>query len=318
MKIILDASMLFPLENKETVILKELGISIIKRKCFSEEDLINYGKNADIIKYLGWMTPFTRKVFEKLPNLKAVVSHGVGYETIDIKAAKDHNVSISNTPGYCAEEVSTTAVTLLLSYVRKLSYWDNYIRKGKWNNDPTDLEGLETLHDEMIGIVGFGNIGRKIFEKLQGHSANFLISDPYVRVTENGFTRNAKIEELLKKARYIILACPLNKETHHLLDKDSFGLMRKDSVIINISRGGLINENELIKNLMQKNIQGAALDVFEDEPLKHDSPLLKMENVILTPHIGASGPKTPKLMGKMIFEEILRIVKGEPLLYRVA
>lgn len=318
MTVVFDSSMLYPFTDDQTAALRHMDAVCRAKPCFSEEELITHARDASIVKYLGWMTPFTRRCFENLPKLRAIVSHGVGYETIDIQAAKEFNVSVSNTPGYCAEEVSTTAVALLLSFIRRIPHWNAYIRRLEWGPSPTNTAGMDTLVGETIGIVGFGQIGRRIYEKLQGYSASFMIHDPYASITENSATHSASVQELLRESRYVILACPLDRTTHHLINRDTLAWMREDSVLINVSRGGLIDEKELVKALQANRIQGAALDVFEEEPVQKGNPLLEMDNVLLSPHTSACSPKAVALMGKLVFDETVRAVKGEPLLYRVA
>ncbi len=315
-----------PIKEEEIQILKEFNIKYIGRDCTSEEDFIMYAKDVDIIFDQG-RSQITRKVIESLPRLKAILRRGIGYDNVDIKAATENEISVSNTPGYCADEVSTHAVALLLSYIRKIPKWHNWIIEGKWEKDTVNpYEGLDSILGENIGIIGFGNIGIKIFEKLIPYKPNFFIYDiidpiiklkTYPELKDRYFFKNVPFGELLKKSKYIVLACPLTKETNHLLDEDQFKMMRDDTIIINVGRGELINERVLIEYLTRKKIGGAALDVFEDEPIKSSSPLLKLKNVILSPHNAGISSKADELSFKMSFEEMIRIATGKKLKFRV-
>lgn len=309
-----------PIKKDEIQRLKEFNIKYIGRDCLSEEDFMKYAKDADIIFDQG-QTRITRKVIEKLPKLKAILRRGIGYDNVDIEAAAKNGVCVSNTPGFCADEVSTHAVALLLSYIRKIPKWHNWIRDGKWEKSRIDpYEGLDSILGKKVGIIGFGNIGIKIYEKLIPFKPEFFVynrSNPYMKLKaypelkDRYYFKKASIEELLRKSKYIILVCPLVKETIHLLDEDQFKVMRNDAVIINVGRGRLINEEVLIKYLYEKKIEGAALDVFEDEPIKSSNPLLKLNNVILSPHNAGVSPEAEELSFKMSFEEMIRIATGK-------
>ncbi|MBM3712000.1 MAG: C-terminal binding protein [Actinobacteria bacterium] len=305
----------FPIKESWLKKFKELNADYVGNVCFTDDDVIKYGKDADIIEEV-LHTPITRKVFENLPKLKAIVKHGIGYENIDMEAARDFKVSVSNTPGFCADEVSSSCIMLLLAFSRNLCYWNKWIREGNWKPGKPPYEGLDTIKDKNIGIIGFGNMGRAIYKKLAPFDCNILIYDPYVKFDEKEFqVKRLELKELIKKAQYIILICPCNKETYHLLDEEEFKIMRKDAVVVNIGRGPLVNEKVLIKYLQDKKIAGAALDVFEEEPISPDNPLLKLENVILTPHQAGTSPVMASKLEKMVFDELVRLICGMSPIY---
>jgi len=296
--------------------LEEVGAEYIGKDCVSEEDFIANLKDVDII-YNAGHSPITKRVLKNLPRLKAIVRHGIGFDNIDIEAAREFDICVSNCPGFCIEEVSTHCISLLLAFLRKIPYLDSWIKKGKWGIEDIRNEEIDSIMGEAIGIIGFGNIGKRIYEKINAFGPNIYIYDPFIKINKKFKVRQVKLEELLRESKYIILACTLTKENINLLDKEQFKIMRNDAVIINVSRGQLINEKVLIKYLSEKRIGGAALDVFECEPIRNNNPLLKLENVILTPHQAGISPKALSLVKKMMIDEIIRIIRGEKPKHRV-
>ncbi|MBM3706187.1 MAG: C-terminal binding protein, partial [Actinobacteria bacterium] len=270
---------------------KKCGIDYRVKTCKCEDDHIKYGQDADIIFNQG-ATKITRKIIENLPNLKVIIRRGAGYDNVDVEAAREKGIIVCNTPGFCAEEVATQAIALLLAFIRRIPYWHNWTRAGKWNKGEYSFmveppfAGLDTLEGEDVGIVGFGFIGKNIYKKLIGFDVNFYVYDKYIKVDRSYNVKQVELEELLKNCRYIILCCPLTSETKYMIDDAQLKIMRNDAVIVNVGRGALINEAVLIKYLQEKKIAGAALDVFEETPVNKDSMLLKLDNVVISPHNG--------------------------------
>jgi len=301
-----------PVSEKYLRKLKKENIKYIENTHMSESDYIKDAISADIILNHG-SRKISHNIIEKLPRLQAIVRRGIGYDNIDIEAAKKCNVCVSNTPGFCTEEVSTHAVSLLLAFIRRIPYWNNWVKSGQWEIDQMSTYiGMESLHKECIGVIGFGRIGRKIVEKLiPFNPKKIYVYDPYITIEESPNLKQEKIDVLMEKARYIILSCPITEETYHIINRDRLNLLSKESVIINVGRGKLIDEVALIDSLKANRISGAALDVFEDEPIKSESSLLVLDNVILTPHNASDSPKSMKLSFEIAIDEILRIVSGK-------
>ena len=292
--------------------LKRNGIEYTGKACLNEEDLIKYAQDADILFDQGQIK-ITRKAIENLPRLKAILRRGMGYDNVDIKAAAERGICVSNTPGFCTEEVSTQAVSLLLSYIRKIPMYHNDTMSGKWDGIESTFgyAGMESLLDEVIGIIGFGNIGTRVFEKLEPFKAKFLVFDPYIKVNEKDNLKQVLLGELLKESKYIILCCGLTNETFHMIDRKQFEMMRKDVLIVNVGRGKLINEEVLIEYLKNKKIDGAALDVFKQEPLGKESAFFGLDNVILSPHNAGISCKSQDLSFRMSIDEIIRVATGK-------
>jgi len=170
-----------------------------------------------------------------------------------------------------------------------------------------------TIKNKNVGIIGFGSIGKQIFKKIFPFGPIVYICDPFLKVRKELKINFVKLSDLLKKSDYIILACASTKENFHMLDETQFKIMKKGVSIINVARGPLINEAVLIKYLKKDKIAGVALDVLEREPIEENNPLLKMENVIITPHQAGYSPESFINLKKMVFDEIIRILRGEKL-----
>jgi len=305
-----------PIEKSHISICEKNNIEYIGDDCTTESDLIGKAKNADIIFFQGHVK-MSKKVIDSLPNLKFIQVRGIGCNSVDLKTAATSNIPVSNLPGFCSDEVSTHAIALLLSFMRRIPENDKLLKQGKWDKIGFGFNGLDTLKAESIGIVGYGSIGRLISKKLSCFGAEILVHDPSIEEGSKNNIKFTSLNNLLGSCKYIILACPLSKSTEHMIDKEEFDLMKNDAILINIARGKLINEKALIDSLKEKRIGGAALDVFEKEPISDNDPLLKLKNVILSPHNAGQSKKSYELSLKMSFNEIIRFVSGKKLQYRV-
>ena len=300
---------LTPIREIDKKRLSAVNAQYIGKDCLTEEDFINYANDADII-YNGGHVFISKKVLKSLPKLKAIVRHGIGYNNIDVKAAKELGIIVSNCPGFCIEEVSTHCIALLLSFLRGIPYSNNWVKGGNWFLGNSPQISLDSIFNEIVGLIGFGNIGKRIYEKLLPFKPKIYIYDPYITNESFNFELT-DLNKLLKISKYIILACSSTESNYHMIDEEQFNYMRKDAVIVNVGRGQLINEKLLIRYLEENKIGGAALDVFEHEPINMESPLLKLNNVILTPHTAGTSPKSSELVKEMIIDEIIRIIRGE-------
>ena len=301
---------------------KKCGIKYVVKTCKCEKDHIEYAKDVDIIFNQG-SSKITREIIKNLPNLKAIIRRGVGYDNVDVEAARERGIIVCNTPGFCAEEVATQAIALLLAHLRRIPYWHNWTREGKWNKGEYSFTveppygSLDTLEGENVGIIGFGYIGKNIYKKLLPFEANIYVYDKYLEIDKTYNVKQVDLEYLLKDCKYIILCCPLTKETKYLIDEEQLNIMRKDAVIVNVGRGALINEKVLIRYIVEKKIGGAALDVFEETPINKDSLLLKLDNVVISPHNGGMSPKSIRRSFEMAFEDIVRIATGKAPVCRI-
>jgi len=268
----------------EREVLEKIGAQLIDAQCKTEQEIIEKGQGIDglLVDY----APIGENVFKFLPKLKVVARYGVGYDNVDVQAATKYGVCVVNVQNYCTEEVSDHALALLLASIRKIVLFDHWVKKRNW--DYNFSKPIYRLKNKNMGIIGFGNISRRLVEKLQPFKMNILVYDPFVHpeVAKDFQVTFTSLDQLVSESDYISIHAPLNKDTRHLISVKELNLMKNSVFIVNASRGGVIDERALIDALHNKKIAGAALDVFALEPVNQDNPLLSMENVILTPHVG--------------------------------
>jgi len=268
----------------ERGVLEKIDAQLIDSQCKTEQDVIEKAQGVDglLVDY----APIGESVFKALPRLKVVARYGVGYDKVDVRAANQYGVCVVNVQNYCTEEVSDHALALLMASIRKIVLFDNWVKKRNWNYNFS--KPIYRIKNKNMGIIGFGNISRRLVEKLQPFKMNILVYDPFVHpglAKDFGVTFTS-LDQLVTESDYISIHAPLNKDTRHLIGTKELNLMKDSVFIVNTSRGGLIDEKALIDALRNKKIAGAALDVFDQEPINQDNPLLSMENVILSPHVG--------------------------------
>src|SRR5438876_2546437 len=248
-----------------------------------EDEMIAKTRDADALVVSS--ARVTRGVMSALEGLKVVVRTGVGYDVIDVPAATELGVIIVNIPDLWIREVANHALALLLAWNRGVVVMDRQVHAVVWNGR---VPGAHTgaLHGETVGIVGLGNIGSAFARRIAALDTNVIACDPYVddkRFTALGVER-VSLETLAERADYVSVHTLLSAETRHLIGEAFLKRMKPTAMVINRSRGPVVDEQALTRALREKRLAGAALDVWEDEPVARDNPLLKMENVIATPH----------------------------------
>ena len=275
-----------PISEDGIRILKDNNIEVIYSTDEKIDENFKHIPSAD-----GWIirsgTTLDSKIINNAANLSVIGRAGVGVDNIDISAATRRGVVVMNTPDANTISAAEHTMALILALSRNISYGHEGISKGEWNRHK--LIGSE-LCDKTLGIVGLGKIGREVLQRSQAFNMKILGYDPFL--PEDFFREDelqiCDLDYLIENSDYITLHIPLTKDTKYLFDYNNLIKMKKDARIINVARGGIINENDLSKVLIENKIAGAALDVFESEPLPIDSPLRSAKNIILTPHLGAS------------------------------
>ena len=288
--------------------LAKIGAELILTKCITEEEVIEAGRDVDGI--FNSEAPLGRKAFQGLERCRAIVRCGVGTDGIDLEAATERGLLIVNVPDYCIEEVSNHAIMLLLACAKKLVRLDTWVKEGIWRGGPVSPMG--GVHGQALGLVAFGNMGRATAAKARAFNMKVLGYDPYI---DPALARAAGVElvgfdELLKRSDYVSLHTPLSPETHHMMGEREFRMMKPSAFLINTSRGPVVDEDVLIKALLEGWIAGAGLDVFEQEPTNPDNPLLKMDNVVLTPHSAAYSDDAFEFLFHRVAEEMVRVLTG--------
>ena len=250
----------------------------------SEENLINRLPEFDGCTLR--VSKLNKKILEKCPKLKVISRHGVGYDNVDIKYLKEKNITLCITTNANAIAVAEHVMYMMLSISKGITSHDQSVRKGLFKKGVADIQTLE-LDGKEILIVGFGRIGKSLINKCKSFNMVIKIFDPYVNseaIKKLGCEKVENLEAAFKTSDYISLHVPKTKETENLINLESLKLMKKNSIIINTSRGGAINENDLDFAIKKKIIFGAGIDVFNTEPVNLDNPLLKNDRVLLSPH----------------------------------
>lgn len=256
----------------------------------------------------------TREQMEKSGGrLKIIARTGVGVDPsrVDLDAAREFKIWVTNMPGSNAVSVAELAFGQMIALARHTFEANRAVRENRWS-DYLSYIGTE-LAGKTIGIVGMGNIGTRMAIRARAFEMNFLVSDPYIpesHVTALG-GKLTSLEELLRNADFVTLHCPLTAETKRMIDEPRLGLMKPSAYLINAARGGVVSEDALWRALKEKKIAGAALDVVENEPLRQDHPLLQLDNVIFTPHIGAMTLEASKRGEWGAAEEVIRVLEGK-------
>lgn len=288
--------------------LAKINADIFDYHCNNEDEVIEVAKDADAI--IVQFAPITRKVIENLDKCKLIIRYAIGVDNIDIEAATEHNIYVANVPDYGIDEVSNHAILLLLASARKLPISLQSVKEGLWDYKLT--KPLYRLAGKRLGLVGFGRIPRLIAKKLQGFSLEIISHDPYVnteQAKELG-VQMVSLDELVETSDFISIHSPLTESTKHLFNISTFEKMKRTAFIINTARGPIIKEEDLIEALRKRYIAGAALDVTEKEPIDINNPLLKMDNVILTPHSAWYTEEAIETLQKMVGEEVVRVLSG--------
>ena len=263
--------------------------------------------------------PVSRAVFEAGDDLEIVGAARGGTENVDAEAARDHGVTVLHAPGRNAAAVSDYAVGFGLSAHRSIPHFTATTARGEWALEfdpaklPVDVANLS------VGIVGFGNIGRKVAERYSGFGPDILAYDPYVNddvIREYG-AEPVEFDELLSASDVVTLHVRLSPETEHLIDGDALESMGEDALLVNTARGGLVDEDALVDALRNGTIGGAALDVFEEEPLPDDHPLLDLENVLLSPHTAGSTRDAVLNGSRILAVDIANLLDGDEPAHRL-
>ena len=295
---------------EETEELEKVGAELAGFDATTEDEIITAAKDADVI--ITAMAQITRGVMESLPDLKAIVRYGIGFDNIDVDAATDNGILVVTIPDYCYEEVSNHAIALLLTCAKKLVVLNNYTKQSGWSDARRAMPPMDTIYGQTLGLVGCGNIGQMTARKAQCFGLKVIGHDPYLdtsRATEYGITL-VSLPDLLKDSDYVSVHAPLNKETWHLIEENELKQMKPTAYLINTSRGSLVDETALIKALQEKWLAGAGLDVLEMEPFEPDNPLFKMDNVVVTPHTAFYSDVAMKRLRTSVGQEAARVASG--------
>jgi D-3-phosphoglycerate dehydrogenase len=309
-KVLVSAPYFQPVLAQFLPVLTAHGIEVVVPKVeerLSEHELLALVGDVDGV--IAGDDRFTATVLDAAPRLKVVAKWGTGIDSFDQDAFREKGVFLFNTPNAFSEPVADSVMGYILAFARKLPWMDRDMKVGTWSKIP----GV-SLRECTLGVVGVGNVGRAVIRRAASFGCRILGFDP-VEVpadflAETGVTM-ASMAELLRESDFISLNCTLNPTSYHLIDSSAFAAMKAGVVVINTARGPIIDEQALVAALQTGQIAGAALDVYEDEPLPQDSPLRRMETVLLAPHNSNSSPMAWQKVHQSTLESLLRGLKGD-------
>jgi D-3-phosphoglycerate dehydrogenase len=280
----------------------------------SPDEIVAAAAEADVI--LTDSAAITGAILARLPKARAVVCYGIGYDHVDVPAATALGVAVVNMPAFCAPEVANHTLMLVLACVRKLIRLDQGLRGGRWPDGrqmEAELAPMGNLDGEVLGLVGFGSIARLVAPRAQAFGLRVLACDPAVPAEAMHAlgVQPAVLDELLAASDYVSLHTPLTAETRHLIGAAELRRMKPTAFLINTGRGAVVDEAALVDALRAGLIAGAGLDVFEREPLPADSPLLSMDNVVVTPHTGGYSDASFARLRRWVGEAAAAVLRGQ-------
>lgn len=302
--------------REEEEVLKEIGARLEVHNLTTEEETVRVLKDADAA--LVNLHPMGAGVIRRLEKCRVLSRYGVGYDNVDVEAATAKGIWVARVPDYGFEDVSDQALALLLGCVRKIAFKDRRVRSGGWNL--IKEQPCFRVRGKVLGFIGFGGIARTLHRKLQGFGlAGVLVVDPYVdpAAVRQAGAEPVDLDTLLARADFISLHATLTAETRHLINGRAIERMKPTAILVNTSRGPLVDEQALAEALAAGRLAGAGLDVFEKEPLPADSPLRRLDNVILSDHTGWYSEESIVELKTKAARNVLEVLKGGKPVYPV-
>jgi D-3-phosphoglycerate dehydrogenase len=295
-----------------------LDAEVVKNMSPGEDEMMANAENADAIIGIGSLQPYTKKVLDSLKQCRYIASMGIGYDNIDMKAASDNCILVSNVPDYCWEEVSDHIMALILSCTRRIVQLSNAVKNGEWKHEPdVDIQrniwpGMSRMRGQTLGMIGFGGVARCMVPKAKGFGLKIVAYDPYVvseTYTEYGVEQSEDMDYVLSESDIITTNMNLTSETRHIIGMEQLKKMKPTACVINAGRGPLIDPQALHTALVEGYISMAALDVTEPEPMPLNDPLLKLDNFIATAHSAHFSPHAWKELMSRPGQGIIRLFK---------
>ena len=302
--------------------LPERGLKIISERFDAEvwpeyapppkSVMIEKAKDVDALASL-LSDKIDAEVFNAAPKLKIVAQLAVGFDNIDVQEATKRGIYVANTPEVLTDTTADFAWALLMAVARRVVEADKYVRAGQWKVSwhPSMMQGRD-IHSATIGVVGAGRIGYGVAKRATGFNMKILFYDviPRPEMEKELGAKRAELDTLLRESDFVSVHVPLMKETHHMINAEKLKLMKKTAYLINNSRGPVVDENALYTALKEGRIAGAGLDVFEQEPTSVDNPLLRLDNVVVAPHISSASYETRSRMAEMVADNLIAFFEG--------
>ena len=295
----------------EEEVLRPLDAKVWLAPASDEQTLINEASQADAIM-VGYV-PVSEAVIAAAATAgcRAIVRYGIGYDNVDISAAERHGIPVANVPDYCLDEVADHTMALLLVYARGLGEATRSVREGGWE---IPKGKIPRMNGQTLGLVGFGRIGRRVAVRALTFGLRVIALDPVAPIDVPGVQSVAGLDDVLRESDYISLHVPLTDKTRHLIDRVALTAARRQPLLINTARGGLVDLDDAVQALESGVLGGVALDVFENEPLPADHRLRTHPAAVITPHMSYYSNESEPDLIRRVAEEIARGLRGEPLL----
>ena len=294
---------------EETI--KAAGYDFSVYQCSTAKEVTAAAKEADAL--ITHFAPITREVIGTLPHCRLIIRGAVGVDNIDLEAARERKIPVANVPDYGRNDVANHVILLMLAANKKLCLLNDAVKRGAW--DFNLAKPIHRIEGKTLGLLGFGGIARMVAKKSRAFSMRVLAYDPYADPAAAGEqeVELTGLERVLEESDYISLHLPLNAETFHLMNKEAFSRMKKGCVVINTSRGDVLEEESLCRALENGTVSAAALDVLSRETIAPSHPFCKMEQVILTPHSAWYSEESVETLLRSVAGEVVRALRGEPL-----
>lgn len=299
----------------ETEILEKAGAEVIALQAKSEDDLFEVAKDCSAM-----INQYARVGYETISRMKkcqVIARYGIGVDIVDVEAATDRGILVTNVRDYCTEEVADHAISLWLTLARKIFDYNTAVRKGIWQWQSG--KPIYRLRGQTMGIVSFGKIGQSIATRAKAFGVNIIVYDPYIdtKVAQSLNVRLVDKEALLAQSDVIMMQVPMSPDTHHFLSDTEFSKMKSGAIVVNTGRGPTVDNKALYKALLEGKISGAGLDDPEEEPAKRatwspkDNPLFTLPNVIVTPHSAYYSEESILTARKTAASEVASVITGK-------
>ncbi|MSR56938.1 MAG: C-terminal binding protein [Planctomycetaceae bacterium] len=296
----------------ERSILEPLGLTLVAGQCKTPAQLIDLVHDADFV--ITQFAPVNAAVIAAMQRAQIIVRYGIGVDNVDLAAARERGIPVCNVPEFCIDEVADHTLAFILALTRQVVSHCNHVRGGQWGL-AVPISSFRTLRDQTVGVVGFGRIGRAVAGRLLAFKSRVLVSDPVVSADDVRATGCTPVglPLLLAESDVVTLHCPSTPATRKLINADALTQMKTGSLLVNLSRGDVVDTAALVAALQSGRLGGAALDVCDPEPIPADSPLLKMGNVVVAPHVASVSEKAVRNLRETAAELVARRFRGETL-----
>lgn len=314
MKVLITSRSFGKIGDTAQRILEEGGIEIVNKSVnFDQAEFERIIPEFDAL-IIG-AHEFEEKDMERCPKLKIICKHGVGLNNIHLEKARELGIAVTNAPGTNSNAVADLTFGLMLSVARKISHSSALVKEGVWKSHIG-----EDVCGKTVGLLGFGAIARKVANRAKGFDMRVLAYDPYVKELPEeykGFVTLCSLEDVIRGCDFLSVHLPLTEETKNMISAKELSMMKPGSYLVNTARGGIVNEMDLYEALKSNHLNGAAMDVVENEPMTADHPLLSLPNVVVTPHIGMYSKEAISAVSEICAKNVVACLTGQPLCNQV-